>query len=216
MLVIAAFVAFLALSCTVIETKAPQKTTELSFYFDNDKFDAKQYVENIWEERVLPYMESRAVELPVLIGGLKQDPDATCVKYGYRAVEEENPYNFSAKGRIRVLGIIQGSNSRLEGDIEPFDGVADVLVQVGPVFRGTSIRDMLDFVKFDDFTNQVDFAKLSNELNFKVRDDVVRPFVFKENDYAGHLFGFLGATTWVKKDPLLVLTPLKLVEIFPD
>ena len=32
-------------------------------------------------------------------------------------------------------------------------------VQIGPAMRGTAIRDALDFVSFNDFTNQIDFAR---------------------------------------------------------
>ena len=38
-------------------------------------------------------------------------------------------------------------------------GKADAIVQIGPAMRGTAIRDALDFVSFNDFTNQIDFAR---------------------------------------------------------
>jgi predicted lipoprotein len=192
-----------------------EERAELSYYFANDKFDARQYVSGIWEEKVLPYMEERAMDIPSLIDGLRSDPAATCERYGYRAVEENNPYNFSVKGRFKVLSISSESNARIEADVEPFDGAADVVIQVGPIIRGTSIRDLLDFVKFEDFTNQVDFAKLANELNFKVRDEVTGRFEFREKDYRGRVFEILGATTYLSGDSRLVIVPARL-ELMED
>ncbi|MDR1510679.1 MAG: DUF2291 domain-containing protein, partial [Synergistaceae bacterium] len=165
--VLALFVIFLALSCTAEKIDTGKKT-EVAFYFDNDKFDAKQYVAGIWDESVIPHMLGKAVDAGELIRGLKSDTETTCEKYGYRAVKENNPFNFSLKGRVKVLSVNAESNARAEADLEPYDGIADLVIQVGPIFKGTAIRDFLDFVKFEDFTNQVDFAKLANELNFKV------------------------------------------------
>ena len=201
------FVIFLAFSCTVEKIDTGKKT-EVAFYFDNDKFDAKQYVASIWDESVLPHMADNAADAAELIRGLKEYEAATCEKYGYRAVKENNPFNFSLKGKVKILSVSAESNARAEADLEPYDGTADIVIQVGPIFKGTAIRDFLDFVKFEDFTNQVDFAKLANELNFKVRDDVVKRFDFKNNDYAGMEFEIIGAATYLNGDPKLMVTPV--------
>jgi predicted lipoprotein len=208
-LAVAAAVAFLASSFTA-EPIDTGKKTEVAFFFDNDKFDAKQYVASIWDERVIPHMGERAVELSLLLKELGDGAPEACEKYGYRAVEENNPYNFSVKGRIKAISISPESNARMEADIEPYDGLPDIVVQVGPIFKGTSIRDFLDFVKFEDFTNQVDFAKLANELNFKVRDDVVKQFGFKEKEYLGEEFEIMGATTYLNGASRLVVTPVSM------
>jgi predicted lipoprotein len=153
-------------------------------------------------------MEEHAVDIGELLAALSQDAAAASEKYGYRAVQEKNPFNFSVKGRIRIISMDQGSNTRMEAAIVPPGGDVNITVQVGPVFRGTSIRDFLDFVKFEDFTNQVDFAKLANELNFKVRDDIVQQFDFRNVDYTGKEFDILGATTYLSGPLELVVTPV--------
>ncbi|MDR1134104.1 MAG: DUF2291 domain-containing protein [Synergistaceae bacterium] len=204
---LALFVIFLALSCTAEKIDTGRKT-EVAFYFDNDKFDAKQYVASIWDESVLPHMTKNAADAAELIRGLRENEADTCEKYGYRAVKENNPFNFSLKGKVKILSVSAESNARAEADLEPYDGAADLVIQVGPIFKGTAIRDFLDFVKFEDFTNQVDFAKLANELNFKVRDDVVKKFDFKNGDHAGVEFEIIGAATYLNGDPKLVVTPV--------
>lgn len=201
------FVIFLAFSCTAEKIDTGRKT-EVAFYFDSDKFDVKQYVDSIWSERVIPYTTDRAVDAGELIRGLKGDAADTCEKYGYRAVKENNPFNFSLEGRVRILNVSDESNARAEVDLEPYDGIADLVIQVGPIFKGTAIRDFLDFIKFEDFTNQVDFAKLANELNFKVRDEVVKQFDFKNSKHIGDEFEIIGASTYLNDDPKLVVTPI--------
>ena len=48
-------------------------------------------------------------------------------------------------------------------------------IQIGPVIRGTAIRDVLDFVKFNDFTNQIDFAQFGKAFNTYINDHVLKP-----------------------------------------
>jgi predicted lipoprotein len=48
-------------------------------------------------------------------------------------------------------------------------GGVDAIVQIGPVIRGTALRDALDFVKFGDFTNQIEFAQFGKALNAYVQ-----------------------------------------------
>lgn len=48
-------------------------------------------------------------------------------------------------------------------------------LQMGPIIKGNSIRDAVSFIKFDQFKNQVQFAKLAKELNKKAVEGVERP-----------------------------------------
>ncbi len=43
----------------------------------------------------------------------------------------------------------------------------NVSLQLGPIVKGNAIRDAASFIQFDQFKNQVQFAKLSKELNKK-------------------------------------------------
>ena len=48
-----------------------------------------------------------------------------------------------------------------------------IAVQVGPVIRGTALRDAVPFLSFTDFSNQSEFAAVSNALNDRVLRDVL-------------------------------------------
>ena len=45
------------------------------------------------------------------------------------------------------------------------DGKVAAIVQIGPAMRGTALRDSLDFVSFNDFKNQIDYAQFGKAFN---------------------------------------------------
>ncbi|MCD8139389.1 MAG: DUF2291 domain-containing protein [Planctomycetaceae bacterium] len=210
------FVVFLALSATPVKQDparraAASASDEIKVFFAADTFDAEGYVDNIWDARVIPYVKARAVDLSQLLADLRADPEAAGERYGYRAVAEQNPYNFAVKGRMKILSAnVKSRNGRVEADIAPYDGEADVTVQLGPIFKDTSIRDLLDFVSFDDFKNQVEFAKLATQLNTHAHTGVVVPSGLLEDGGVGREFDFIGATTQSSR---LSIVPLRLVPV---
>jgi predicted lipoprotein len=48
-----------------------------------------------------------------------------------------------------------------------------ITIATGPVIAGTAIRDAVGFIAFGDFTNQIAYANVANEINNKVKTDVV-------------------------------------------
>ena len=45
-------------------------------------------------------------------------------------------------------------------------------MMTGPVIAGTAIRDGVGFISFGDFTNQIAYADVANQINAKVKSDV--------------------------------------------
>jgi predicted lipoprotein len=50
---------------------------------------------------------------------------------------------------------------------------ATVVLQVGPVITGTTIRDALPALGFDRFVNQIEHADVGNELNARVERELL-------------------------------------------
>jgi predicted lipoprotein len=48
------------------------------------------------------------------------------------------------------------------------DGKADAKVQIGPAVRGTALRDTLEFVNFNEFKNQIEWAQFGKAFNEKI------------------------------------------------
>lgn len=211
------FLVFLALSATVVKNDASAHTAdanEVKVFFAADKFDAEGYVNSIWDDKIIPYMLEKTVYIPTLKDALTANPRAAGEKYGYRAVAEHNPYNYSVRGRIKILEAnVKSRNGRVEADVAPYDGIPDITMQIGPIYKGTSIRDFLDFVTFDDFKNQVEFAKLATQLNLHVRDTVVLPLDLLGDGGVGREFDMLGATTVEGANLHLNVVPVILIPV---
>jgi predicted lipoprotein len=67
-----------------------------------------------------------------------------------------------------------------------------VAIQIGPVLRGTALRDALPFVRFTDFVNQLEFAAVANALNDRVLAEVIDGV--EVDGLAGREVEFVGAS----------------------
>jgi len=110
-------------------------------------FDARAYVAHVWDARAMPLLRSRAVPLRPLPAGMLTRPTPVTIDGVVLDVDTSS--------RVGTAAI----------DVVPPDGRPDALLMVGPVFRGTALRDALDFVQFTDFTNQIQFAAVGTALN---------------------------------------------------
>jgi predicted lipoprotein len=85
----------------------------------------------------------------------------------------------------------------------------NVTIQIGPVVLGTAVRDATGIVSFNQFTNQIDYADVSKEMNARAIHDALGgkdPLTFN-----GKPIRFVGAFTY---DPhsagVIRVTPIKL------
>jgi predicted lipoprotein len=169
-------------------------------------FSAKAYIDSMWDSQVLPTAQEKAIDLQTLLTALKADPEKAKQQYGHR--EGQRPYNFLVKGEAKVLSVDTSSRSgRLKIDLAPGDGQEDAAIQIGPVIRGTSLRDALPFIQFNLFTNQLEYADVSNQLNERVVKDVVGKLDM--SSLQGKTVEFQGAFTLSSGGDVLI-TPVKL------
>ena len=133
--------------------------------FANQAFDPKAQVADIWASKVLPALQSRAGEFNALRTAMKANLDAAGAQHGHRERGEGAPWNFATrlKGRI-VAGDVTLSAAKIDIDTDG-DGQPDAQAQIGPIIRGTALRDSLPFISFTNYTNQVEFAQLANAFN---------------------------------------------------
>lgn len=110
-------------------------------------FDATAYVAKIWDARAVPAIRARAI--PFLTYEQQHTTPATPVSLDGVVLAVDT------RSRVGVAAI----------DLNPPDGRVDALLLIGPALRGTAIRDALDFIRFTDFTNQIEFAAVANALN---------------------------------------------------
>jgi len=207
--IIIVFFLFLVLfsSCTVVkhEEQSNGNGGEVTFYFEDESFDAASYVEENWDNRVLPEIKDRAIELDAIVQGLRDNKDNTCRKYGIRK-EETSPYSFMIKGHFSIREVNRASSAGLLLlDLPDVSGKGYCAVQIGPVIKKSMIRDSLDFIQFGDFSNQIEFANISRELNFYVRDNIVN--VLDDSWSSGMKVNLYGAFT-MNNDGGVLITPV--------
>jgi len=121
----------------------------------------------LWDSKILPSILASAVDARTLLDSA--DPQT---QFGHR--QDNGPVYFIVKGSGRVLSVDTHSRVGLAFvDIPPFDGKPDISIQIGPVLRGSSLRDATGLVHFGDFVNQLQYADAANELNDRVLKSVL-------------------------------------------
>ena len=212
----AAAVVCLALigACTVVKIEEDEGDGEdqyATWTKTGTGFQATEYVAAVWDERILPVYEEEAVDYTEVLSGLRADREGTIEKYGLARETGEPFFVFKVRGTCRVVEYDDSSrNGVIRVDIEPADGEIDATLQVGPVVRGTAIRDSMEFIRFTDVGNQLQFAALANELNARMRRDSVEPLDLP--GMVGKRIFFLGAFRLTEDQPLeeIVVTPVKI------
>jgi predicted lipoprotein len=154
-------------------------------------FDAKQYVDGIWKDKVLSTVDQQAVDATTLLPALASDQEAASKQYGSQA-GTGSPYAFLVRGTGTVTKVDEDSPTHpvtVQVDGLKGDG-STVQVVTGPVIAGTALRDAVKFIKFSDFTNQLDYADAGTQLNAKVKTEVLakvdpKSLVGSKVDFAG-------------------------------
>jgi predicted lipoprotein len=170
-----------------IETTTEQKGLQ-------ERFNAVSYVDSIWDSRVVPTVMKSAVDLSTL----PKDADGR---------------NYMVRGQAKVLRVDSASAWRVVSvDLLPGDGKPDAVIQIGPVVRGTALRDSVGFIQFGQFANQIDFADVSNALNERAVARAVSPSDITK--LAGRTVEFYGAFT-AAKGQVPQIVPVKL-DVLPE
>jgi len=169
-------------------------------------FDANVFVNSVWESKVIPTINQKAVDIGEVIKATTNNADEGGKKYGIRSAQEGSPWNFIVKGKGRIVHVNKESRAgTLDVDLAPYDGKPDFKIQIGPVIKNTAVRDSFEFIKYDDFKNQMVFAELSNAFHKKITDTLL-----SKNDFANikeKEVNFNGVFTYMPSSEILV-TPI--------
>ncbi len=171
--------------------------------------NAAAYVESVWSGKLAPAVINGAVDARTLLDALAAAP--ATARNRYARCDAGGSCYFLVKGSGTVIAVDTRSRVGLAViDIAPFDGKPDVSIQIGPVLRGTALRDATGIVRFTDFVNQLQFADAGNEINNRVLRTVLAPL--DHNALKGRTVAFAGALKAEDKSspPLAELVPLEL------
>jgi predicted lipoprotein len=170
--------------------------------------DANSFVEPIWKSKVIPAILAKAVDAVVLLPEIRANPEAAGEKYGRR--EATNPFNYMIKGSGKVTQVNTESRAgTMTVEVDNGSNHETINLQIGPVVIGTALRDATGLVNFNQFTNQIDYAGVSKEMNLRAIKDALAGNA--PASFAGKTIQFFGAFTFDPKStsPIRV-TPVKL------
>ncbi|WEZ85846.1 DUF2291 family protein (plasmid) [Rhizobium sp. 32-5/1] len=150
--------------CKIVKTPTAEEAAEQA----SGGFNPARQVAGLWDDKVIPFLIARAGPFQDVSSLATSDLDAAAAKYGHKEKDGTAPWTFAAK----VSGTIVKAETKsraayLETDVDG-DGKGDVRIQIGPVIKGTAIRDSLDFVNFNEFKNQIQWAEFGKALNTHV------------------------------------------------
>ena len=138
--------------------------------------DPEHLAAKLWTPKIVPYVVGRAAPLSALTKQIAQSPAAALADHGTRPSATDAPPVYA----VRFDGkIIAADTAGMAGTISidtTGDGKPDATVQVGPIIHGTSLRDVIPFVGFNSFPNQIDYAEFARALNHRARDTALKGF----------------------------------------
>lgn len=148
------------------------------------------YVDSIWSAKLVPAIVSSAVDARILLEAMSASIDDAKHKYGRNV--NGGAWYFNVKGEGTVLAVDSTSrNGLIEIDVLKQDRRPDLSIQIGPVLRGSALRDSTGLITFSNFVNQLQFADVADDLNDKVNQTVLSALDIKK--LAGKTVRFVGA-----------------------
>lgn len=199
--------ACLLLSACKIEHKPlPGQAADAAAVGSQEKpaFNAAAEVQAMWEPRVLPAIDKMAIDYRALKKEMAAGLDAAGAAHGNREKGEGAPWNMA----VRFTGKVVDADTEMRAgtadvDVDG-DGKADVQLQMGPVVKGTTLRDSLPFISFTSYTNQIDFAQLANALNDRAFEAALKSA--ERKNLKGKTVSVVGVFTTDGGDALPVVT----------
>ena len=169
-------------------------------------------VPEMWTTQVLPHMAQAATDLATLKAAIAAGLDAAGEAYGHRPKSEGAPWNFPVKASGTVLAAKTDTRAATADIDIDGDGQPDATVQLGPVIRGTTLRDVQPFIDFTAYRDQIAFAELARALNDEAYRTALEPL--PRDALVGRTVTITGALTMKAPGDAILITPVS-VEVAP-
>lgn len=182
------------------------KIGEEGKYTGDVEFNAGDDVAAIWEDSALPELEEKAVNLKDFLTESNGDLTALADDHGKYSMGSSGELSYVVKG----TGTVEEVNTESQAGymiikVDDYSGPETVKIQIGPVYKGSSIRDSLSFIKFGDYKNQEQWAAVSQGINEIVAKDIVEPA--DPESLQGETISFVGAFTVSTGSTDILITP---------
>ncbi len=169
-----------------------------------------ELVAESFDAKLVPALAEKAVDLALLRDALASGLDGAGERYGVRVGGAGGGWNFAVKGQAVVISENRASKAAVaEVDIDG-DGKADGTLQLGPVVKGTALRDATALYDFSTFRDQIEYARLGRALN----DTAVSKLPSADVPLAGKTVRFLGALVLRSATEKPLVAPVS-IEVVP-
>lgn len=159
--------------CKIVKTPTAEEKAAAAA---KTAFNPAEKVDAIWQTQALPSIDKRAGDLKDVLTAIAANPDDAGAKFGHRDKQSGNsPWTYIAKFQGKIIAADTQSRAATIDVDSDGDGKADAKVQIGPALRGTALRDSLDFVNFNEFKNQIEWAQFGKAFNEKVNATILQP-----------------------------------------
>ena len=167
----------------------------------SEAFDPVSYVDGIWDTKLMPSFEEKAVDLATVLNEMKVNPDGTITKddltnvttkNGLITVGESHVYQVKGSGKIVSVNT-DTSLGTVEVALDGYQGPVKVLIYTGTRIPSdeTSVRDAVGFISFGDFKEQTEYGKVASEINKRVLSKALGGL--DKNSLMGKTISFKGA-----------------------
>ena len=167
----------------------------------SEAFDPVSFVNGIWDSKLLPAFNEKAVDLPKILSEMEVDSNGAIVKddliaitnqYGLITVGEAHVYMVKGSGTVINVNA-ETSLGTVEVALDGYDRPIKVLIYVGTRIPSdeTSVRDAVGFINFGDFKEQTEYGKVASEINKHVLSQVLGDV--DRNSLMGKTISFMGA-----------------------
>ncbi|MGI2033487.1 DUF2291 family protein [Rhizobium panacihumi] len=166
-----------------------------------------ELVETTFDAKLVPALSEKAVDLTSLREAIKGGLDKAGESHGLKVGGAGGGWNFPVKGSGSVIEENRASKAAIaEIDIDG-DGTADATLQLGPVVKGSALRDTTGLYDFSTFRDQIEYAKLGRALN----DKAVSKLPSADAPLKGKRVDFLGAVVIrsASEKPLIMPVSIK-------
>ena len=108
---------------------------------------------------------------------------------------------------VKGTGVVEEVNQEKKAGymtvkLDGYEGPEVIKIQIGSIYKGSSTRDTLDIIRFGDYTNQEEWAAVSQELHSQIDANVIQPA--DPGSLQGKTIEFVGTFTADSNDELLI------------
>lgn len=196
------FLAYAGISATVVkEGQEATLTGEVAF---NPTDEATKF----WNEQAHDYFAKGAVDLKTLLTEANGDFNSVAKKYGHYSMGDQGELSFIVKGEGKINVVKNKLRAGYLGlEMSDIDPALKIRLQIGPVFKGSAVRDSISLISYKDYKNQIEWAQVSVAFHELIVRDVLSKVNMEET--LDKNVEFTGCFT-VGRQGLLQITPVDL------